>query len=130
MQLAKTKPVCIFNDESIHIGNVQTSFNDGCAHQNLNFAVCHRAHNIAKGFFAHFTVSNSHLQAGNTVFQGSGATVYGFNSVMQIVYLPATLHLTANGIVQHRIVVLQHIGLHRIAIRRRLFNGGHIPYAG
>ena len=130
VQLTQTKPVSIFNDEGIHIGNIQAGLNNRCAYQNLNFAVCHRTHYIAKRFLAHFTVGNSHLQAGDTVFQGSGATVYGFHTVVQVVHLPATFYLTANGIVQHSIVVLQHIGLHRVAICRWLFNCGHIPYAG
>ena len=47
MQLAQAQAVGVFNHKGIDIGNVQSGFNDGGTHQNLNVAVGHGLHNVA-----------------------------------------------------------------------------------
>ena len=130
MQLGKTKPVCIFNNEGVGIGDIQSGFNDGGANQYLDGAVVHSLHHIAQGLLAHLTVGNTHADAGNPAFDSRGTLVNGFGAVVQIVDLTAPLHFPADGIINDRIVVLHDEGLHRIPVRGRLFDGGHIPDAG
>ena len=52
-----------------------------------------------------------------------------FHPVVQVIYLPAPVQLPAHGVAQDAPIVLQHIGLYRLAVPGRLLNGGHIPYA-
>ena len=60
----------------------------------------------------------------------AGAPRDGFHAVMQVVHLPAARQLTPNGVEQHTVVLLEHEGLHRMAVERRFLDRGHIPDAG
>ena len=49
---------------------------------------------------------------------------------MKVIHLTAPIQLPADGLGDNTPVVLQHVGLHRLAILRRLLDGAHIPDAG
>ena len=59
-----------------------------------------------------------------------GGEIDALHPVVEVVNLPAPAELLPHGVLQNRPVVLQHIGLHRLAVRRRLLDGGHVPEAG
>ncbi len=58
-----------------------------------------------------------------------GAAVDGIHTVVQVVHLPAAGQLPPDGVGDDAPVVLQHIGLHRLAVLRRLLDRGHIADA-
>ena len=130
MQLAQAEAVSVLDDQGVGVGDIQTSFNDGGAHQHLNVPLCHGLHHIPQSILPHLSVGNRHGDSGNPFADGPGALVNGIGAVVQVIDLPPPLHLPADGIVQNGVVVLQHKGLHRIAVGGGFLQGGHIPDAG
>ena len=63
------------------------------------------------------------------LLNAGGGEVDALHPVMEIVDLPAPTELLPHGILQNGPVVLQHVGLDRLAVRRRLFNRRHVPEA-
>ena len=130
MELAQAEAVGVLNNQGVGVGNVQAGFNDGGAHQYLDFSLGHGLHHIPQGILAHLAVGHGHGDAGNPAAEGPGALVDGFRPVVQVIYLAAPLCLPADGIVDDGVVVLHDEGLHRVAVGGRLLQGGHIPDAG
>ena len=130
MELAQAEAVGILNNQGVGVGNVQAGFNDGGAHQHLNVSLGHGLHHIAQGILSHLSVGHAHPQAGYPPLEGTGTLVDGFRAVVQVVHLPAPLHLPADSVVDDGGVVLHDEGLHRVAVGGGLLDGGHIPDAG
>ena len=59
-----------------------------------------------------------------------GGSFNVLHPVVQVIYLSAPGDLPAHGLAQNAPVMLQHIGLHRLAVPGWFLDGGHIPYAG
>ena len=62
-------------------------------------------------------------------FQMRPHYVNRFNSIVYEKYLPAAPQLTSDRLRYDRVVVFDHISLHRKPIRRRRFDHAHIPRA-
>ncbi|MPM49265.1 hypothetical protein SDC9_95993 [bioreactor metagenome] len=63
------------------------------------------------------------------LLQPSGGGGDGVHPVVEVIDLPAPAQLPSDGVRHNLPVVLQHIGLHRLAVGGRLFNGAHVPQA-
>ena len=63
------------------------------------------------------------------LLDAAGGAVNGIHPVVEVIDLAAPLQLPAHGVPQHPPVVLQHIGLHRLAVGGGLLQGGHVPDA-
>jgi len=46
VQLGQAKPVGPVQDQGVYVGQIQTRFDDGGAHQNVGFAGGERQHNV------------------------------------------------------------------------------------
>ena len=68
-------------------------------------------------------------ELGHPPFHGRCARINGLHPVVQVIDLSAPLNLPPDGVVQNPLVMLQDEGLHRIPVRRRRFNGRHVPNA-
>ena len=130
VELRKSKPVCVFDDQGVSVGDIQTGFNDGSADQYLDFAGGHRTHNVAEGIFAHLAVGHSNPKAGDPSNHGGSALVDGLHPVVQIIDLAAPGNLPADGIVNDGVAVLHDKCLDRVPVGRGSFQGGHIPDTG
>ncbi len=130
VELAQAKAVGVFDDEGVGVGDVQTGFDDGGADQHLDFPLGHGLHHVPQSVLAHLPVGHGHGNAGDAPFDGGGALVNGLRPVVEVVDLAAPLHLPADGVVDDGVVVLHDEGLDRVAVRRGLLDGGHIPQAG
>ena len=130
MKLGQPQALRVLNDEGIHVGQVDARFDDGGAHQNVQFPVGHAAHNVPQLLLVHLAVGGGHP----SLFPQQGADlgggfVDGLRAVVEVVDLAAPLQLPAHGVGQDAPVVLQHIGLHRLAVGGGLLQGGHVPQA-
>ena len=130
MQLGKAQLVGILDDQGVDIGNINTRLNDGGADQNLDFPVCHALHDVGKLLLIHFAVGSGYFHIAQPVFQPGGGLLDALRAVVQVVDLPAPVQLPADGVIQQPVIVLQHEGLHRVAVTGRLFDGGHVPQTG
>ena len=130
MELGQPQFVGVLHDKGVHIGQVDARLDDGGAHQHVQLPVGHLGHHVVDGLLAHAPVGHAnggvlpqqHLDAG-------GAAVDGLHPVVEVEHLPAPLQLPAHGVGQEAPVVLQHIGLHRLAVGGGLLQGGHVPDA-
>ena len=61
--------------------------------------------------------------------QVGGRQLYVINAVVQVKYLPAPPQLLSYRLGDDMVVIFQHIGLHRVAVLRRLVDDRHIPDA-
>ena len=120
----------ILDDQGVGVGQVDARLDDGGAHQYVQLPVGHAAHHVVNGLLGHLPVGHTHggLFPQQLLDAGRGA-VDGVHPIVQIIYLAAPLQLPAHGIPQHPPVVLQHIGLHRLAVGGGLLQGGHVPDA-
>ena len=123
--------VGVLNDQGVGVGDVDARLDDGGAHQHVHLAVAHAGHHVVELLLAHLAVGHrhSHVLPQHLLDAGGGAGD-GLHPVVEVVHLAAPLQLPAHGVGEHPPVVLQHIGLHRLAVHGRLLQGGHVPDAG
>ncbi len=74
----------------------------------------------AQSLFVHLAVRHANAGLLASSLDARGGAVDGFHAVVQVVNLPAALQLAAHGLLQHASSRAQHIGLHRLAVLRRL----------
>ena len=130
MQLGKAHAVGVLDDEGVHVRNVDAGLDDGRADQDLRLARDHALHDRRELLLVHLAVRHVHDRAVEHLRDAQGSALDVFNAVVQVVHLPAALQLAAHGVAQHVPVVLHNEGLHRDAVLRRLFDGGHVADAG
>ena len=131
MQLGQAQPVGVLHDEGVDIGDVDAGFDDGGAHQHVRFPVHHGLHDGRKFLLTHFSVANHHPHLRpQQLLDPGGRQVNGLHPVVKIVDLAAPGQLLPHGVFQNGPVVLQNIGLYRLAVGGRLLNSAHIPQAG
>ena len=63
VQLGKAELIRVFNDEGVHVRNVDTGLNDRRADQNLNLPVGHCLHHVRQLLLIHLPVRhrNGHI---------------------------------------------------------------------
>ena len=66
------------------------------------------------------------LGVGDCLLNPRGAGGDGLDVVVQVEHLTAAPHLTADRLIDHGVVVLQHIGLHRLTVHRRFLDDAHV----
>ena len=130
MELGQPHLVRVLDDEGVHVGDVDARLDDGGADEYVHLPVGHPGHHVVQLVLAHFAVAHGdgHVLPQQLLDPGGGA-LDGVHPVVEVVHLPAPLQLPAHGVGQHRPVVLQHVGLHRLAAGGGLLDGGHIPDA-
>ena len=130
MQLGKTHAVGVFDDEGVHIRNVNAGLDDRRADQDLRLARDHTLHDRRELLLVHLAMRHIHDRAVEHLRDAQGGALDVFNAVVQVVHLPAALQFAAHGVAQHIPVVLHDEGLHRDAVLRRLLDRRHIADAG
>jgi len=129
VQLGKSQLVGIFNDQGVGIGNINAGFDDGGADHDLNITIGHLLHHITELFLVHFAVGNTEGDLRKLLLEPGGFLIDGVYPVVQVINLTAPGNFTANGIGQNIVVMLNDIGLYRIAVRWGLLDGGEVPEA-
>ena len=79
-----------------------------------------------QGIFVHASMRRGNSRTRHQLTQLSSGAVQRINPVVNIIRLTAAVQLTAQRLRNNPRVMLQDIGFHRAALKRRLFNGGHI----
>ena len=131
MQLGKPQPVGVLDDEGVHVRNVDARLDDRRADEHLHVAVGHLLHDAAELALGHLAVrdADGHLLAEELADPpADGLDV--LDAVVQVIDLSAAGNLAAHRVGQHAPVVLEHIGLHGLAVLRRLFDARHVAHTG
>ena len=112
------------------VGDVDAGLDDGGAHQHLNFAVGHLLHDAAQLPLAHLAVGGGDgYLVPQQLPQPSSGVFDVLHTVVEVIDLTAPIQLPADGLGDNAPVVLQHVGLHRLPVLRRLLDSAHVPDA-
>ena len=126
MELGKAELVGVLHDEGVDVRDIDAGLDDRCADEHLNFPLDHVVHDAGELFLVHFAVRHAD---GNTaaelLLQPQRHMLDVLHAVVEIVYLPAAEKLAPDGVAHGLFVLLHHERLHRLAVARRLFDGGH-----
>ncbi len=130
VELGQPHLVRVLDDERVHVGDVDAGLDDGGADQDVRLPVHHGLHDGGQLLLRHLPVAgdDTDLRPQHLLEPGGGG-VDALHPVVEVVYLAAPAQLPADGILNDGPVVLQHIGLHRLPVRRGLLQGGHVPQA-
>ena len=130
VELGQAHPVRVLDDEGVDVGDVDAGLDDGGAHQDVRLPVHHGLHDGGQLLLGHLPVAgdDADLRPQHLLEPGGGG-VDALHPVVEVVHLAAPAQLPADGVLDDGPVVLQHVGLHRLAVRRRLLQGGHVPQA-
>ena len=123
VQLGKAELIRVFNDEGVHVRNVDTGLNDRRADQNLNLSVGHCLHHVRQLLLIHLSVRYRNGHITEPLLELRRALVDRFDPVVEIIHLPAAGQLPADRLVQDPVAVLEDEGLHRVPVVRRLLDG-------
>ena len=130
VQLRQTHIVCVLDNERVRVRDINAGLDNGGTDQNVDLAVCHLVHNLCDLFLTHFAVNDADSRIRKPLLPHARTSLDGLHAVVQVVYLSTTSQLTPDGIEQHAVVLLKHERLHRMAVLRRLLDGGHIADTG
>ena len=130
MQLRKTQPVCVFNNQGVDVRHIHAGFDDGGADEHVNFPIEQIAPNLTELFFLHLAVGNANACIRQEFADACRRAGDRVHPVMQVVDLPAAPQLLLDRFRQNPHIVLHHIGLHRMAVLRGLLQHRHIADAG
>ncbi len=131
VNLRKPHAVRVVDQHGIRIGLVQAILDKGGAHQHIVAAFIEIKHHL-------FQVSPFHAAVGDAdsdiVRQNAPQMIRhgvdGFHSIVYEKDLAISTLLAQNGFLHDFIIILGHIGLDGMAIRRRRGDGHHVPHAG
>ena len=129
VQLSQTHAVGVLNDQGIAVAHVDAGLDQGGAHQNVDLAVEQVLPHGVQLLLGHLAVGNAHPGTGHHLAHMGGTGLDVVHPVVQVIHLPAAGQLLFHGLGQDHVVVLQHKGLHGLALNGRLLDGGKVPDA-
>ena len=130
MELGEAEAVGVLDDEGVDIRNVDARFDDGRAHEHLDFSVRELLHHGGQTLFVHLAVRDADRDLfAEKLFELSCAAVDGLHAVVHVVDLPAAGKLAPDGVGDDAPVMLEDVGLHRLAVDGRDLDGGHVANA-
>ena len=129
VELGQAHSVCVLDDEGVAVAHVDAGLDQGGADQDIQFPVQQLLPDRVQLLLGHLAVGDAHPGRGGHLLDFGGGGLDVVHPVVEVVDLAAPGQLLADGLGQNHLVVLQHKGLHRLTLKRRLLDGGHIPDA-
>ena len=129
VKLGKSHAVGVFDDQGVGVGQIDAGLDDGRADEDIRLLLEHGAPHLAELVLLHLAVTDGDPRVGDRFLQRGGAAVDGFDAVVQIKDLTAAAQLAPDGFVDHRVVVFEDVGLHRLAVDRGFLDHAHVAQA-
>ena len=129
MELGQAHMVGVLDDEGVHVGDVHAGLDDGGAHQNGDLTGVHTGHDVAHLLLGHAAVGHGDGHVREALLELQRRLVDGVDAVVEVIHLPAPGQLPADGVPQDGVVLLQNVGLHRLAAQGGFLQHRHIPDA-
>ena len=129
IHLRKPEPVCVFYYNGVHVCNIQTRFDNGCANKNIYLSVRYIHHNGFKLVLAHLSVSDRNVRLRQHLSYTVCRFVYSVNTVIEIIDLSASRKLALHRLSYHIRFVFHNISFNGVTFARRLIYYAHIPNA-
>ena len=129
VQLGKPQPIGILNDERIGVRQVYARLHDGGAEDHVKLPAHKRLPDVLQLLAVGLAVRGHNARLGQGVRQLGKHPVHRVHAVVEVDDLPAPPQLAADGLGDHEIVVLHHVGLYGMALAGRLVEERHIADA-
>ena len=131
IDLRQSQLIRIINEHRVCVRLVHTIFNNRGTKKNIIFLLEEIHHDFLQCSAVHLPVSNGnrHIRRQNIPQMGFHRP-YTFYTVVNKIGLSAACLFMENGIFHNGVIVLCHISLYRMAVRRRLCHRHHIPHTG
>ena len=120
--------ISVFNEQRISIWNIDPSFDDGCRYQHVVLTINKINQNTFHLRFCHLTVDITHARFWHQRFNHPRHLRNVFNTIMQIVRLPTTRHLTFDCTCRYATILLHHIRLNWVTIGRWRLNDRQVTH--
>ena len=108
---------------------IQVDVNNGGADKQINLLLHDLPPDLRQLLLGHLAVGKADTGLRNAQLPSRGHPLDILHAVVEVVNLAAAPQLTPDGVGQDAVVVLEDIGLHRVAILRGLLDDGHIADA-
>ena len=125
MQLGQTKGIRAVNDQRIRIGNIQTGFHDGRAHQHVKIMVPEINDDAFQLMFVELSVGHSNSRFGNKFLNMCCDRRNRIHSIVHVEHLTITQELSANRRADLRICVGTHKGKDGLSFFGRSLKNRH-----
>ena len=125
MQLGQTEGICAVNDQRICIGNIQTGFHDGRAHQHVKIVVPEINDDAFQLMFVELSMSDPNSRLGNKLLNMCCDRRNRIHSVVHVENLPIAQEFPANRRTDLRIGVGTHKGKNGLSFLGRSLKNRH-----
>ena len=112
----------------VFIADVHPRFDDGGAEQDVEFTVIKIQHDPFQNRLIHLAVGDGDPGLGHHPLQLGVDMLDGLHPVVHEIDLTLPGQLPEDGLADQLLIVLHHIGAHRVAVLRGRFDHAHIPY--
>ena len=110
MQLGQTEGICTVNDQRICVGNIQTGFHDGRAHQHVKIVVPEINDDAFQLMFVELSMSDPNSRLGNKLLNVCCDRRNRIHAIVHVENLPIAQEFPANRRANLRIGVGTHKG--------------------
>ena len=126
VQVAQSEVLRVDNNDSVHIGHIDSRFDNGGGQQHIVFVIQKIGNNGFQLFRIHLPVRHSDANIANFAFKQRFHLINILNAVVDDKNLSVAAHFVIDGFFHHFHIECMHFGLHRIAVGRGSINGGKI----
>src|SRR5690554_3781864 len=130
VQLGQAELVGTVNQDGVGTGHVDAGFNNGSGHQHIGALVVKIGHDLLQLALAHPAVADANARFGYQFGQLFGASVDGFNVVVQVIHLAAAQQFAQQGFLDDAVLAWHDKGAYRQAACRRGGNDGQVAQVG
>ena len=115
------------NDDSIHVGDIKSRFDDGRRYQNIDPSADEIVHDLLQLRLIHLSVCKGNPSFRHLLLKAPRHLRNVVDPVVDIVDLSASGKLSQNRLPDHLFIVFHDIGLYADAVLRCLLKYTHIP---
>ena len=126
IELGKSHPVRILDNQRIRVRNIETGFNNRSGNQNINFSRNKGKHDFLEFPLPHLPVSIGHPGIRHEPLHTHCRIRYAFYPIVHIVNLSVSSKLPLNRFPDGGFIFLHDIGLNRQTVKGRLFQDGKV----
>ena len=127
IQLGKSHLICVMDDHSIGIGDIQSCFYNSSRNQDINIAVNKAIHDLFQLMLPHLSVGKGYICLRYQLCDPVGDLLNIIYPVVYIIHLSPSCHFSGDCFSDQFLVIFHHIGLDRHSVHRSFFQYAHIP---
>ena len=130
VKLRQAHPVGVLDNERVAVAHINAGLDQGGTDKDVDLIVQQLLPHRGDLLFGHLAVGDADARAGDKPADPGGTFLNVIDPVVQVVDLPAAGQLLADGLGNDALIIFQHIGLDGLALKGRLLDRAHVPYAG